>query len=71
MRFLDFILRRNGDKRLLPLSELSRETGVQYVTLKKAAQQKRLTAVKLGHFWFASPKDVERAQAEGKIRKGG
>jgi len=69
MGWLKDLIKRDGD--LQPLRQVSKETGVSPGALRKAAQQGRLRAEKRGHFWFASPKDVKRAQAQGKIRKGG
>lgn len=69
MGWLIDLIKRDGD--LQPLRQLSKETGVSTSALRKAAQQGRLRAEKRGHFWFASPKAVERAQAAGKIRRGG
>jgi len=68
MGWLKDLIKRNGN--LQPIKDVSRETGVSVGALRKAAQQGRLRAEKRGHFWFASPKDVERAQAAGKIRRG-
>lgn len=53
----------------ITLGALAEETGVAYDTLRKAAQDGRLNAVKSGHFWLSSPADVQRAIEEQRIRR--
>ena len=58
--------RRNGDPMLL--SQLAKETGINYHTLRKAALDGRLTAAKQGRFWLSTVRDVQRAVDAGEIR---
>jgi len=70
MSWLHRLLRRDGDlHRLVTLAELSELTGVKYITLYRAIREGRLKAVQSGSIWLCSVQAVERAQAEGKIRR--
>ena len=52
------------------LSQLAKETGINYHTLRKAALDERLNAEKQGRFWLSTVADVRQAIRDRKIEGG-
>jgi len=66
MNWFKRLLNRNN---LIPLSELSAETGIKKMTLYMAVRMDRLEATWDGHIWLSSVSAVERAVAAGRLRR--
>ena len=62
------LVKRNGHPMLL--SQLAKETGINYHTLRKAALDGRLDAEKQGRFWLSTIADVREAIRDRKIEGG-
>lgn len=56
-------------KNLIPLSDLSKVTGIKYMTLYMAIRMDRLDAAWDGRVWFSSVDAVEQAIKAGKLRR--
>ena len=59
----------DGYYKPVPLATLTKVVGVPESTLRRAAGDKRLGAVKVGNVWIASPAAVDRAVRAGKMRR--
>jgi len=66
MNWFKRLLNRNN---LIPLSELSAETGIKKMTLYMAVRMDRLEATWNGHIWLSSVAAVQRAQDAGRLRR--
>lgn len=66
MNWLKRLLNRDN---LIPLSDLSAETGIKHMTLYMAIRMNRLEADWDGHIWLSSVDAVERAIESGRLRR--
>jgi len=61
----------DGYYKPVPLADLAGVVEIPESTLRRAAGDKRLKAVKVGNVWIASPAALDRAVRAGKMRGSG
>ena len=72
MNWLKRLVKGNGHlKNPVTLGQLSKETGIKYMTLYMAVRMGRLDAIWNGRLWLSSVEAVQKAVSEGKMQGAG